>query len=137
MKLIPVHPENLHLAWKDVESYVEQGLEHADGKYNAKDIHELIRQEKLILWVVYNTEKVAPAGCIITEVLQYPRVRVLSVFLLAGDDLSQIMTLLDDLIDYGHSAGCKKMEFYGRSGWEKALKSSGFEKIHIVMRLNI
>jgi len=62
ISLIPVHPENMHLAFKDVQGYIEQGIEHADGKvdetfFNDVDIDNLSRMsvavfpnENIICW---------------------------------------------------------------------------------------
>lgn len=137
MKLIPIHPENLSLAWKDVETFLKDGLEHADGKYGLGDIKELISAELLILWVVYNEEKEKAVGCVLTEVLKYPKVQALSIFLLAGNDFTEMLTVFDDLKEYAKGVGCNRIEFYGRPGWENTLKPLSFEKIHTVMRLNL
>lgn len=137
MKLIPVHPDNLNLAWKDVEKYITQGLEYGDNKYKVEDIKQMIETECLILWVVYNDEKNQAIGCVLTEIFDYPQTRCLMIFLLAGDDFEKIVTLLPDLTSYGKSKGCERIEFYGRCGWERILKAYNFEKIHTVMRLNI
>lgn len=137
MRLIPVTPENLKLAWKDVGKYVEQGLEYTDGKYAVNDVRALLGEGLLILWVVYNEEKEKAIGCLLTEVLQYPRVKSLSIFLLGGDDFPQIVEVLEDLKNYARSIECKTIEFYGRAGWEKVLKPYDFEKTHIVMRLDL
>lgn len=137
MRLIPIHPENIKLALKDVEKYILRGLEFADNKYNLEDIKDLISQNILILWVVYNDESKKPIGCLLTELLEYPQVRALSIFIISGDDLESILTLLPDLIEYAKHVGCKKIEFYGRPGWERVMKSHSFEKTHTVMRLNL
>ena len=137
MKLIPISPENLKLAMKDVGVHVEAALEYTDGKYNLSDVISQVLQGMLTLWVVYNETKDKAVGCLLTEILGYPRSKALSIFLLGGDDFTEIVQTLDELKEYAKGMGCKTIEFYGRDGWEKVLKPSGFEKIHIVMRLNL
>lgn len=137
MRLIPIHPENLKQAWKDVEKYVARGIEYTDDKYSVADIKEAILGQNLILWVVYNDEEKRAQGCVLTEIYEYPQKRCLMIFLLAGDGFDRIVTLLPDLMEYGKGRGCVSLEFYGRPGWEKTLRPHGFEKIHTVMRLNI
>lgn len=137
MRLIPVHPQNLKLAWKDVASFIESALPHGDDKYGLEDIKELIAKELLILWVVYNEDTEKAEGCILTEVLKYPRAQALSIFLLAGNDFSAIVGVFEELMDYAKGVGCSRIEFYGRPGWEKVLKPLNFEKIHTIMRLNL
>jgi len=43
----------------------------------------------------------------------------------------------DDLISYAKSVGCRKIELYGRHGWERVLSKLDFVKTHTVMRLNL
>jgi hypothetical protein len=137
MKLIVVRPENIDLAWPDVEKYIAQGLEHADHKYNLNDVKEMLHSQSLNLWVVYNEEKQKAMGCALTQVLQYPQLKALSIFLLAGDDFSKMLKFMEELKEYAARIECKTIEFYGRPGWEKMLKAYNFEKIHTVMRLNL
>lgn len=137
MRMIPIHPDNLKQAWRDVEKYIIKGLEHADGKYSLDNIRDMILDQSLILWVVYNDEEKRAQGCVLTEMFDYPQKRCLMIFLLAGDDFDKMVTLLPDLMEYGKGRGCVSIEFYGREGWEKTLKVHNFEKIHTVMRLKI
>ncbi len=124
----------MRLAWKDVEKYIIDGLKYADDKYTLDDIKQALNEHSMILWVVYNDVKARAIGCLLTETLQYPQLKCLSIFLLGSDDFDEMVTMLDELREYGRGIGCKTLEFYGRAGWEKRLKPHGFEKIHIVMR---
>lgn len=137
MKLIPIDPDNLSLALKDVQSYIEDALRYSDDKYNLDDVVKMIKSHTLILWVVYNDVERRAIGCLLTEILQHPRCNALSVFLLGGHDFDRIVQTLGQLKEYAVGIGCKSIEFYGREGWEKVLKPYNFEKIHTVMRLKL
>jgi hypothetical protein len=137
MKLIPIQPDNMKLAWKDVAHHIEKGLEYTHGKYVLDDIKELILSKELTLWVIYNDTIQKAVGCLLTQLLQYPQMRCLSVFLMSADDFDEAVTLLDDLKENAKMAECKSIELYGRVGWEKLLKPFDFEKIHTVMRLSL
>lgn len=137
MKLIPIQPENITLAMRDVRVFIEDALAYTDGKYNVTDVLDAIREGMQTLWVVYNEEKEKAIGCLVTEILAYPRSKALSIFLLGGSDFSEIVTTLDELKDYAAGVQCKTIEFYGREGWEKVLKPHNFVKTHIVMRTNV
>ena len=137
MRLIPIHPDNLEKAWKDVEKYVIEGIEYTDGKYKAEDIKALVRTTHLILWVVYNDDRNCAQGCLLTEVVDYPQLRCCSIFLLSGENFSELVLALPDLSEYAKGLGCKRIEFYGRSGWERVLDKFDFHKIHTVMRLHL
>lgn len=123
------------MALPDVEKYIDAALEHADNKFTIHDVLDDLSKENLVLWVIYNNDSDIACGCLVTEVLEYPNTRVLSIFLLGADDVEQTLAVLDDLKKYATTVGCKSIEFIGRNGWEKVLKSYGFEKIHTMMRL--
>lgn len=139
MKLIPIQPQNIDLAWKDTEKYIQKSLEYTEGKYNLEDIKALIMDAELTLWVIYNEEKQKAIGCLLTQLLQYPRMRCLSIFLLSADDFKfdEAAIVLDVLKDKAKLAECSSIEFYGRPGWGKLLKPFNFETIHTVMRLSL
>lgn len=137
MRLIPIQPQNLYRAYKDIEKHIIAGLEYVDDKYTLADIKEMLSMQQMILWVVYNDKEGRATGCLLTQTIAYPRVQSLAIFLLAGENFSHIVTLLDDLKDYARSIDCETIEFYGRSGWEKVLKPFAFEKTHTVMRLKL
>ncbi len=136
-RLIPVHPENLEIALKDVNSYIVRGLPYIDGKFFYEDIVKFLSEEELVLWVIYNDKENQACGCLITEVLDYPQIRALSIFLLSADDFSQAVQCLEQLKDYAKRVQCKSIEFMGREGWEKKLEPHNFKKIHTIMRLKL
>lgn len=137
MRLIPIHPENLKLAWKDVKHYIEAGLDFVEGKYHIEDVRNMVESQELILWVVYNDESKRAIGCLLTQAQEYPRNRVLNIFLLAGEDISAILTCLPELKEYAQGLRCSNIEFYGRKGWSKVLKDHQFTEIHTVMSLKL
>lgn len=137
MKLIKIEPENLHLALKDVRPYLLGALDYTDGKYNLDDAVALIREGLQTLWVVYNDEIGKAIGCLVTELVVYPRAKALSIFLLGGEVFADIVTVYDELADYAKGIGASSIEFLGRDGWEKVLAPLNFVKTHIIMRKNL
>lgn len=134
MRLIPIHPENLRLAWKDVEKHLVKALKYNDEKYQLDDVKNLIQAESLVLWVVYNDESGKAIGCLLTETIQYPRTQALSIFLLGGESFAQMNECFEELQEYARGIGCQSIELQGRPGWEKVLQPLKFEKTHTVMR---
>lgn len=137
MRLIPIHPQNLDLALKDVARHIHAALEHSDNKYTYEDVIGLLKAESLILWVVYNDEIEKAIGCLLTETIRYPQRQCLYIFLLGGDDFDGMTQCLDELQEYAKGIGCDSIEFFGREGWERRLQRFQFKKIHTVMSLEL
>lgn len=123
--------------WPYVLPYLEKGLPYLDGKYDLLDIKKLCLDNAMQLWVIYNEADVEVKGIVLTELLTYPQSLRAGIFLVAGDDLDQVMQHLDTIINWARNNNADSIELYGRPGWEKILKKYEFEKTHIAMRLNI
>lgn len=63
----------------------------------------------------------------ITEVLNYPKRRVVLVHL-AGGELDAILDHFEDLETFARIVGATGIEVMGREGWARVLKNRGFEK---------
>ena len=66
--------------------WIEQALKHSGGTHDLVDIFQGIAERKYQLWP-------AEKGCLVTEILEYPKKKVCHVFLGAGE-----MNQLTDMI---------------------------------------
>lgn len=68
---------------------------------------------------------------VITQVLDFPRRRVLELFLVVGhgDDLP---ALEEQITEYARSIGADFIRTSGRPGWKKHAKQMGWELSHVV-----
>jgi len=102
--------------------WIEAALEYSGGTHDFSDIVEGLRKDVLQLWPT-------PKGCIVTEIVVYPKKRVLNVFL-GGGELEQIMDMHSDVIDWAKAQGCSALTMSGRFGWKKPLQAHGWEAQH-------
>ncbi len=100
-------------------------LDRSGGTHDWLDIVEGVHSTKMQLWV--NDEAAA-----ITEIVVYPRKRVLNVFL-AGGVLDQVMDMLESAKMWGVSQGCSDIMMSGRRGWIKPLGDKGWSEDFCVM----
>lgn len=105
--------------------WIEAALDHGGNTHGFEDIEEGIAAGRLQFWP-------APEGCIVTEILQFPRRRALNVFL-GGGDMDQLLDMHGDVIRWARDQGCDQLMLCGRRGWERALKSRGWKPTHITM----
>jgi hypothetical protein len=102
--------------------WIEAALEYSGGTHSFDDVAEALASGKMQLWP-------APKGCIVTEIVVYPRKKVLNVFLGAGE-LDQLMDMHKDVIAWSKAQGCVAVTITGRHGWKKPLTKHGWKPLH-------
>ena len=70
-------------------------------------------------------------GACITEVIQYPRRKVLNVFLTFGE-LNACLALQPEMESFALAQGCTALVATGREGWLPALEKQGFRRFGFV-----
>lgn len=91
--------------------YIERALEHADGSHSYQDIRDLVEKGLLQFWP-------GPASVVVTEIIAYPKYRVLNFFL-AGGNLSELEVMYPAIEAWGAAQGCDRAVLTGRKGWER------------------
>jgi len=102
--------------------WIEAALEYSGGTHNFEDVAKAIVEGRMQLWP-------SPRGCIVTEIVVYPRKTVLNVFL-GGGELDQLLDMHSDVTDWAKSYGCEALTITGRFGWKKPLKAHGWKPLH-------
>jgi len=105
--------------------WIEAALEYAGGTHIYEDIVQSVMEGKMQLWA-------GEKGCAVTEIIQYPRKKVIHVFL-AGGDMSQIIDFEASALEFGRMNGCTTMTLAGRKGWTKVLGNHGWKESFVVM----
>lgn len=105
--------------------WIEAALEYSNGTHDFMDVANAVLTGNMQLWA---NEK----GCVVTEVLDFPKKRILHIFL-AGGQLDAIRDLEDSGVEWAKSIGCSAFTLTGRRGWDKALKNDGWEPTHTMM----
>jgi len=105
--------------------WIEAALEHSGGTHEWQDIVDGIISGKMQLWP-------AEKGCLVTELVTYPRKLVLNVFL-GGGDLEQLVDMHAAVEDWGKAQGCSGATIIGRAGWERVYKDRGWKRQHVVL----
>ena len=101
---------------------IEAALEYSGGTHDFIDVAEGIYKGTMQLWPT-------PKGCIVTEIVVYPRKRMLNVFL-GGGELDQILDMHQDVIQWAKAQGCTALTMTGRAGWKKPLAKHGWDQLH-------
>ena len=102
--------------------WIEDALEYCNGTHIFEDVVKAIAESRMQLWP-------APRGCMVTEIVVYPRKKVLNIFL-AGGELDQLLDMNEDITAWAKAQGCTGGTMIGRVGWKKVLEPMGWKLMH-------
>jgi len=105
--------------------WLESALEYAGGTHEWSDIVDSVSTGRMQLWP-------AEKSGAITEILCYPRKKVLHVFL-AGGDMIELVNMIEDASRWGVSQGCKSITMSGRKGWQRVLNKDDWSLKAVTM----
>ena len=83
-------------AWEYVEGYIDDALKHGIGEYTTTDIKDLCQTQQMQLWVKYENDTVR--GAFVTQILNYPQMKILLVLLLGGNDFIEWRDEVDEVL---------------------------------------
>ena len=86
--------------------WIEAALAYNGGECAFEDVVAGIEAGKMQLWP-------APKGCLVTEIVEFPQKKVISVFL-GGGDLDQLADMHRDVIAWAKAQGCTGARIIGR-----------------------
>ena len=116
-----VAPQHVLMLWPLVREYIEKVLRRDPlGRYQASDILDVLLRHQARLWVAWNTERDAPDAAVITEIVDFPRVRELRIWLVGGRPgtlRSWAFEMRDQLEAFARSQRCAVIAGSMRKGW--------------------
>jgi len=102
-----------------------EALNHSGGSHTFQNIVDAVQNEVMQFWPM---EK----SCLGTEVINYPNLKTLHIFL-AGGDLEEIKSIDSTLEFLCQEIGADYISLSGRRGWIKALADIGYELSHVTL----
>ncbi len=69
----------------------------------------------------------------ITEIVEYPRMKALNL-LFCGGDYSELEQMLPSIEKFAVHFGCKRLYGGGRKGWLRKIKHLGFETEYLIRK---
>ena len=120
-KVVLIQPGDLEVVWDEVVPLIEAALKHSEGEVIPEDLIKPIKVGKMQLWVALSDGVIA---AMITEIVVYPRKRVLRVITIAGKDghgMSKWYGFLPLVEGFALSNNCSSLEAWTRKGMAKKL----------------
>ena len=119
-KVFLLEAEDIDLVWGDVAPLIEKALQHAEGELVPDDIKKQLDKGDLRLWVALEGKETIAA--MVTEVIQYPRKKIVRVITLAGKNMDMWYDFLPMIEGYAIRNGCSSLEAWSRKGMARKLK---------------
>lgn len=118
---VPV--EHLSFIWPQARGFVAQALARGGGgRYEASDILDLLLAGKARLWVSWDPERERIEAAIVTETIQYPRLKELHIWLVGGVDRRAWFAEAETMIAaFARADGCSVIASGGRRGWLRCI----------------
>lgn len=100
------------------KEWIEASLE--EGSFTtAEDVRVALAENRAQIWP-------GSRSVIVTEINAYPNQKVVRVWV-AGGDMDEIVAMAPGIEAWARLQGCSSVVVEGRKGWEKVLKSFGYE----------
>ena len=112
--------EDIDLVWDETVPLIEKALLHAEGELIPDDIKEHLDKGDIRLWVAMKDKETIAA--MVTEIIAYPRKKIVRVITLAGKDMSLWYDFLPMVEGYAVRHGCSSLEAWTRRGMTRKLK---------------
>jgi hypothetical protein len=139
MEVSLVIQEHIESVWPKIEEYMHGAAKYTYGRFTKEQIHEGLYTKPQQLWIAFDKESNNKVyGAVITEMFQYPQMKVLVMHFTGGVKLmSWKKPMLELLQRFARDHGCSIIESYGRPGWEKVFKNDGYKKAAIFYELPV
>jgi hypothetical protein len=128
IKLVP--PKQVPSWVPGLRPYLKKSEFWTKGRAQATDIIEYLMDGRMNLWAVVDPDDFTPYGYVITEFRDYARCRALVIQYCAGENnyMRHVEDQMYDTLErFARDGGCEVIEFFGRKGWEKHVKSHGYD----------
>lgn len=100
--------------WAKCRDALLPAIAMTDGTHTEDDVITALITGQMKLW------RNGSSACV-TEFCQYPRMKVINVFI-AGGDLKEIAPLQEQIENYGRKNGCQRASLLAvREGWTRVL----------------
>lgn len=113
-----MEPLRFEAEWARCAPWIEGALAYAGGTHLIEDVREMVLAGDAQFWP-------GERAAIVSEVLVYPRLKNLHLWLVGGD-LKELLRMRLVLEAWGAARGCVKVTTAGRPGWRRVLGKHGY-----------
>lgn len=135
MEAMWVAKKDVDKVWLQVEPMLLSALKKNIPLWNTDDIYEGVMKDEMQLWIAYEDEEEKIYGAVITQVMVYPRGKLVNVFLLGGNNIRMWKDKMAEKIEaFSREEGCLYLQAIGRKGWQPLFPDM-FESASIIIKV--
>ena len=97
IELVRIPTENVNDAWGMVSQNIADALARSNGYARAEHIKEWILQNKMQLWILWDSQDKKYYGVVVTEIIQRPLQRCLNIKIMTGNHREKWQHLIKQL----------------------------------------
>lgn len=120
--------DEIESAWPAIKGHVEEALSHSAGRLAPDDVKALLATGDMQACIIFLPEEERLLATICTEVMEYPRAKVLDLALCAGERMDLWLVAMPWMESFAREQGCTQIQVQGRPGWARVLASRGFSE---------
>ena len=116
----------------DLEEYrpqIESALAYSGGTHIFEDVVRGVVDGRMQAWI--NGDSIA-----ITEIIVYPRKKVLHGFLASGN-MRRVLEMVPSAAEWGRQQGCTAFTLAGRKGWQRGFGNRGWRTAFYVLETDL
>ena len=129
--LIPTN--KVEQVWSFAVKDVADALARSNGYARAEHIKKEILDNKMQLWILWDSETKEYYGVCVTEIIQRPLKRCLNIKIMTGRHRDKWQHLIKHVEEFAWKNNCDLLELVARPGWKKVLKQYGYKESHVLL----
>jgi hypothetical protein len=134
MEVSMVPPQLVNTCWTQIEPFMKKAAKYTYGRFTSDDIYDSVVEHDYQLWVAY--ENKVFKGAVVTNVMVYPKRKLLCMSFCGGYDLKEWKEPMLSLLQrYAKDMGCDGIEATARAGWAKIFLNDGYKQHWVTFEL--
>ena len=129
--LIPTN--KVEQVWSFAVKDIADALARSNGYARAEHIKKEILDNKMQLWILWDSETKEYYGVCVTEIIQRPLQRCLNIKIMKGRHRDKWQHLIKHVEEFAWKNNCDLLELVARPGWKKVLKQYGYKESHVLL----
>ena len=129
--LIPT--DKVKQVWSIVVKDIADALARSNAYARAEHIKKDILDNKMQLWILWDSETKEYYGVCVTEIIQRPLQRCLNIKIMTGRHRDKWQHLIKHVEEFAWHNNCDLLELVARPGWKKILKQYGYKESHVLL----
>ena len=129
--LIPT--DKVKQVWSIVVKDIADALARSNAYARAEHIKKDILDNKMQLWILWDSETKEYYGVCVTEIIQRPLQRCLNIKIMKGRHRDKWEHLIKHVEEFAWKNNCDLLELVARPGWKKVLKQYGYKESHVLL----